>query len=99
MLADDGRLVIIGMQQGRRGEIDLGLLSRKRASVLAPVLRSRPLDQRLSIMAQVRERLWPLVADGRIHPVVHARLPLDQAGEAHRAMAAGEPFGKVLLLP
>ncbi len=98
-LADDGRLAIIGLQKGRRGEIDLGLLSAKRGTVLAPLLRSRPLAQRLTIVAEVRTHLWPLVAAGGIRPVVHARLPLAQAGEAHRAMAAGEPFGKILLLP
>lgn len=99
VLANDGRLAIIGLQKGRRGEIDLGLLSAKRGTVLAPLLRSRPLAQRLAIVAEVRTHLWPLVAAGGIRPVVHARLPLERAGEAHRAMAAGEAFGKLLLLP
>lgn len=99
MLADDGRLAVIGMQQGRRGELDLGLMMERRATVLVTALRSRPLAQKLAIMADVRDRVWPMVAAGRVRSVVHARLPLAQAGEAHRAMAAGEPFGKILLLP
>lgn len=99
VLADDGRLAVIGLQQGTRAELDLGLLLARRATVLGATLRGRPLEQRLAIVAAVREHAWPMVADGRVRPVVHARLPLALAGEAHRLMAAGEPFGKLLLLP
>jgi len=99
MLADDGRLAIVGLQKGRRGELDLGLMMDKRAGLVVTALRSRPLAQKLAIMADVRERVWPMVADLRVRPTVHARLPLERAGEAHRAMAAGEAFGKILLLP
>ena len=99
LLADDGRLAIIGLQRGRQAQLDLGLLMDKRATVLVTALRSRPPAQKLAIMADVREHVWPMVADGRIRPVVHARLPLAAAGEAHRVMAAGEQFGKLLLLP
>jgi putative PIG3 family NAD(P)H quinone oxidoreductase len=99
MLADDGRLAVVGLQKGRRGELDLGLMMDKRAGLVVTALRSRPLAQKVAIMADVRERVWPMVADGRIRPTVHARLPLERAGDAHRAMAAGEPFGKILLLP
>lgn len=99
MLADDGRLAVVGLQQGRRAELDLGLMMTRRASLVVTALRSRPLPQKLAIMADVRDRVWPMVLDGRVRPVVHARLPLADAAEAHRAMAAGEPFGKLLLLP
>lgn len=99
MLADDGRLAVVGLQKGRRGELDLGLMMDKRAGLVVTALRSRPLAQKLAIMADVRERVWPMVAAGRIRPVVHARLPLADAAEAHRAMAAGEAFGKILLVP
>lgn len=99
MLADDGRLAVVGLQQGRRAELDLGLMMARRASLVVTALRSRPLPQKLAIMADVRTHVWPMVLDGRVRPVVHARLPLADAAEAHRAMAAGEPFGKLLLLP
>ena len=99
VLADDGRLAIVGLQKGRRGELDLGLMMDKRAALVVTALRSRPLAQKLAIMAEVRERVWPMALDGRVRPTVHARLPLERAGEAHRAMAAGEAFGKILLLP
>ena len=99
MLAADGRLAIVGLQKGRRGELDLGLMMDKRAALVVTALRSRPLAQKLTIMADVREHVWPMVTAGRIRPVVHARLPLAAAAEAHRAMAAGEAFGKILLIP
>ncbi len=98
LLADDGRLAVIGLQLGRRGELDLGLMMDKRATLLVTALRSRPLAQKLAIMADVRENVWPWVAAGRVHPVVHAQLPLDRAADAHRTMAAGEAFGKLVLL-
>lgn len=99
MLADGGRLVVIGMQRGRRAEIDLGLLLSRRLSVIGTTLRSRAAPDKARIMAGVREHLWPLVAEGRIRPIVHAALPLDQAPAAHRLLDSGEVFGKLLLEP
>ncbi|MBO9553532.1 NAD(P)H-quinone oxidoreductase [Cellulomonas sp.] len=99
MLADGGRLVVIGMQRGRRGELDLGTLLSKRASIVGTMLRSRPLDQKVAIMDGVRRHVWPLVASGEVRPVVHARLPFDRAADAHRLLESGEAFGKVVLVP
>lgn len=99
VLAAGGRLAVIGMQKGRRGELDLGTLLTKRATVLGTTLRSRPREEKARIVAAVEERLWPRVQDGAVRPVVHARLPLEGAGDAHRLMASGEVFGKVLLEP
>lgn len=98
-LATGGRLAVVGMQQGRRGELDLGLLLTRRATVLGTTLRSRPPAEKARIVADVEERLWPAVERGEIRPVVHARIPLDEAERAHRLMASGEVFGKVLLEP
>lgn len=98
VLATGGRLVVIGMQRGSRGELDLGLLLRRRASVIGTTLRSRPADEKAAIVAAVREHVWPLVEDGRVRPVVHARLPLDDAARAHELLDSGEVFGKLLLV-
>ena len=97
VLAADGRLVIIGLQGGATAELDLGLLLRKRAALHATSLRARPLEQKAAICADVVERLWPLVASGRVRPVVHATYPMDQAADAHRAVAASDHVGKILL--
>ncbi len=98
-LAVGGRLVVIGLQQGRRGEIDLGLLLAKRASVHGTTLRSRPEQEKAAIVAEVAAHAWPMLADGRLRPIVHGRLPLAQAGRSHELLDSGQVFGKLLLVP
>jgi putative PIG3 family NAD(P)H quinone oxidoreductase len=98
VLADNGRLVVIGLQGGRSGEIDLGAMLSKRCALIATTLRGRPAAEKATIVAAVREHVWPLVADGRVRPVVHARYPLAEAARAHREMEASTHVGKLLLL-
>jgi putative PIG3 family NAD(P)H quinone oxidoreductase len=100
-LAPGGRLVIIGLQGGTKTELDINRLLRKRASVAATNLRGRPVDGpdgKAAIVAEVRAGLWPLIEAGRVKPVVHASLPMDQAAEAHRLLGAGGVIGKLLLV-
>jgi putative PIG3 family NAD(P)H quinone oxidoreductase len=102
LLATGGRLVVIGLQQGRRAELDLGLLLAKRASVHGTTLRSRPAAEKARIVAEVAAHAWPLVgtrADSPVRPVVHEVLPLAEAGRAHALLASGEVFGKLVLVP
>ncbi len=96
-LAQDGRLVIIGLQGGTRAEIDLNAMLRKRASLHATSLRSRPVDQKAAIVAGVRDVVWPLVAAGRIRPVIDATVPLAEAARAHAMLEDGQHVGKILL--
>lgn len=100
VLAVDGRLVIIGMQGGVRAELNIGTLIGKRLSVIGTALRNRPVEGpngKAAIVDAVVEAVWPMVSDGQVRPVIGARFPMSQAAEAHRALAAGETFGKVLL--
>ena len=96
-LQQDGRLVIIGMQGGVKGELNVGALLGKRASVFAAGLRFRPPDQKAAIVADVRERLWPLVEEGSVKPIVGQVVPMAEASSAHRILEEGSVFGKVLL--
>jgi NADPH:quinone reductase-like Zn-dependent oxidoreductase len=96
-LATEGRLVVIGLQGGTKGELDLNALLRKRGAVIATTLRSRPVEEKSAICASVVENVWPLVADGQVRPVVHTTLPLSEAAEGHRLMEAGDNVGKILL--
>jgi putative PIG3 family NAD(P)H quinone oxidoreductase len=96
-LATEGRLVVIGLQGGNKGELNLGQLLRKRGAVIATTLRSRPSEEKAAICAAVVEHVWPLLADKIVRPVVHTTLPLEQAAEAHRMMEAGDHVGKLLL--
>lgn len=97
-LATGGRLVVIGMQGGRKAELDLGALLAKRASVAATALRSRPLAEKAAIVRGVREQVWPLVESGAIRPVVDRRVPMAEAAEAHRLVESSDHLGKVLLV-
>ncbi len=96
-LATNGRLVVIGLQGGTKGELNLGVLLAKRAAVIATSLRSRPDDEKAAIVAAVREHVWPLIEAGRVVPVIQERLPLARAGEAHGILEASQHIGKVLL--
>ncbi|MEK6443545.1 NAD(P)H-quinone oxidoreductase [Pseudonocardia sp. T1-2H] len=100
-LASDGRLMVIGMQGGVKAELNLGVLLSKRASVTAMGLRGRPVEgpnSKAAVVAGVREEIWPMFADGRVKPIVHARFPLRDAAEAHRMLDAGGVVGKLLLV-
>jgi putative PIG3 family NAD(P)H quinone oxidoreductase len=98
-LKPDGRIAIIGMQGGRKGELDLGALMAKRGSVSATTLRARPAADKARIVRAVRDRVWPLVDAGTIRPVIHTTLPMAEAMKAHRLMESGDHIGKILLLP
>lgn len=97
-LATGGRLVVIGLQGGRKGELDLARLLAKQATVAATALRSRPLAEKAEIVAGVRTEVWPLVESGRIRPVIDRRLPMAQAARAHEIVAENAHLGKVLLV-
>lgn len=99
-LAADGRLVVIGMQGGVKAELNLGKLIGKRTRVIGTALRSRPVagpHGKGVIVSAVRDAVWPMIADGRVRPVIGARLPIERAGEAHALLTSGEVSGKVVL--
>jgi putative PIG3 family NAD(P)H quinone oxidoreductase len=97
-LAADGRIANIGMQGGRKAELDLSKLMSKRGTIMSTTLRARPEEQKKAIVAAVRKHVWPLIDAGKIRPVIDRELPLREAAEAHRIMAASTHTGKILLL-
>ncbi|MGN6300389.1 MAG: NAD(P)H-quinone oxidoreductase [Angustibacter sp.] len=99
VLAPNGRLVVIGLQGGTKAELNLSALLSKRAAVIATSLRARPVAEKAAIVAAVREHVWPLVEAGAVRPVVHERLPLERASDAHRLLEDSGHVGKVLLTP
>ena len=102
VLADGGRLVVIGMQGGATGELAIGKLLAKRGSVAATALRSRPATGpggKADIVAAVRREVWPDVERGVVRPIVDRRFPMSRAAEAHALVEASGHIGKVLLLP
>jgi putative PIG3 family NAD(P)H quinone oxidoreductase len=96
-LATGGRLVIIGFQGGLTGELNIGTLMRKRAGIASIALRPLPMADKARLVAEVREKLWPLVARGRVRPIIGQTVPLREAGGAHRIVEKGGVLGKILL--
>jgi len=101
-LAIGGRLVIIGMQGGLTGELNVGALIAKRARVIGLNVRNRPLTgpgSKAEIVAAVAEKEWPLVTQGLVRPVISAKLPLADAERGQAMLDSKDSVGKVLLLP
>jgi putative PIG3 family NAD(P)H quinone oxidoreductase len=100
-LADDSELIVIGLQGGVRGELNLGKLMSKRAGVIGTTLRSRPVDGphgKGAIVREVVAHVWPMISDGRVRPIIGARFPIQEAAAAHRLLSSGDVVGKVILL-
>ena len=99
-LAEDGRLVIIALQGGTKGNFDAGKVLRRRLHITGSTLRPRPVAFKAAIARNLRERIWPLIEAGRIKPVVHATFDAasaDGAANAHRLMETNQHIGKIVL--
>ncbi len=96
-LAVGGRLVVIGLMGGAQSELNLALMLARRLSVIGSTLRTRRTEEKAAIVRAFRDRFGHSLAAGRLRPVVHAVLPLADAGAAHRLMKASEHFGKIVL--
>ncbi|MFD0362046.1 NAD(P)H-quinone oxidoreductase [Nocardia sp. GCM10030253] len=99
-LARHGHLVVIGMQGGVAGELNLATLLSKWGNIHANNVRNRPAtgnQSKAAIIADLNRHVWPLIADGTIVPVIHAELAIEDAPEAHRLLDSSETFGKVIL--
>lgn len=96
-LAEDGRLVTIAVLGGAKAEINMAVVMMRRFSLTGSTLRARSDDFKAALAADIHARVWPLVTSGKLRPVMDARFPLEQAGEAHRRMELGEHIGKIVL--
>jgi putative PIG3 family NAD(P)H quinone oxidoreductase len=97
VLATDGRIAVIGMLGGTKGELNLATLMGKRATIYAASLRARPVEQKAAIVAGTEAHVWPQISHGLVKPVVHAVLPLEEAALAHRLVESSAHIGKVVL--
>jgi NADPH2:quinone reductase len=96
-LADGGRIVLIALLGGGKAEINLGEILRRRLTLTGSTLRPRPVAFKAAIAKQLKERVWPLIEEGRIKPVIHRVFPAEQAADAHAMMEASEHIGKIVL--
>lgn len=97
-LALDGRLLIINVQGGSSGQLDIAKLMHRRASIIGSTLRARSAAQKGEIAEKLRAQVWPLLpAKNPIRPIVDSTFPLAQAALAHMRMESGEHIGKIIL--
>ncbi len=92
-----GRMIVVGLTAGRKAEIDLGVMLRKRLRVVGTSLRSRPLEEKIAAAQALRRQVLPLLADGRVRPIVDEVFDFEDAPEAHRRMEGNANFGKLVL--
>ena len=96
-LAIEGRLSVIALLGGRDAKLDLGLLLRKRLTVVGSVLRARPVAEKGAVADSLRREIWPLIAGGKIKPVIDSTFPLADAAKAHARMETSAHVGKIVL--
>ncbi|MBD2785904.1 NAD(P)H-quinone oxidoreductase [Xenorhabdus sp. DI] len=96
--ATEGRIIQIGVQSGKAKELDLMLLLKKRLTITGSTLRSRCVEDKANIARELREKVWPLLVQGKIKPQIFKTFPLNQASEAHALMESSEHIGKIMLV-
>jgi len=96
-LAEDGRLVIIAVQGGIQSEFNAGLVLRRRLQITGSTLRPRPVAFKSAIAQSLRQHVWPLIAAGKIKPVIHSTFAAAHAADAHVLMESNQHIGKIVL--
>lgn len=96
-LADEGRLVMINMMKGKDVSIDLSIIMRKRLMITGSMLRSRDIAFKAAIAQSLEQHIWPLLASGKIKPVIYKVFPASEAAQAHRLMESSAHIGKLVL--
>jgi NADPH2:quinone reductase len=96
-LAEDGRLVIIAVQGGIKAEFNAGMVLRRRLTITGSTLRPRPIAFKAAIARSLQAHVWPLLADGRIKPVIYRVFPAAEAAQAHELMESNRHIGKLVL--
>jgi NADPH2:quinone reductase len=99
LLAPDGRLCFIAFLQGSKAEVNFLPVLVKRLTIGGSTLRPRPVAFKAAIARNLEEKVWPLIGEGRIKPVIHQAFPLAEAAEAHSLMESSAHIGKIVLVP
>lgn len=96
-LAEDGRLALIATQGGTAAQVDAGMVLRKRLTLTGSTLRPRSVAYKSALAQDLRSEVWPLIAAGRVKPVIHQVFPAAQAAQAHALMESSAHVGKIVL--
>ena len=92
-----GPLISCGLMGGAETNLSLGRMMMKRLRIIGSTLRARPVAAKTAVMAELHQRVWPLIAAGTIRPIVEEVIPIAEAGRAHELIASDTTFGKVIL--
>src|ERR1700743_1292859 len=96
-LAEEGRLVMINAVRGNEVQVDLLQVMRKRLIITGSMLRSREIEFKSAIARSLEKHIWPLLASGKIKPIIHSVFPAEEAAKAHELMESSEHIGKIVL--
>ena len=97
MLALRGRIVVVGLTAGATAQFNMGLLLRKRLTIVGTVLRARPLEEKIALARDLSEHILPLFDAGKLKPVVDRVFPFEEIRAAHQLMESNKTFGKIVL--
>jgi len=97
LLGLNGRLVLIGLMGGNAAQINLAMLLMKRLRVIGSTLRTRPVEEKAVVMAQLLEKVWPKIVSGEIKPIVDTVFPIEEVEKAHALVESDETIGKVVM--
>jgi NADPH:quinone reductase-like Zn-dependent oxidoreductase len=97
-LALRGRMVQVGTTAGAKATLDFATVMSKRLTIIGTVLRARSNEEKATATRLFSEQVLPLLADGRVRPVVDRVYKMDDIREAHERMESNESFGKIVLL-
>jgi NADPH:quinone reductase len=98
VLALKGRIVVVGLTAGHMAQFNMGILLRKRGTVVGTTLRARPVEEKIALARDFSARMIPLFGSGRLKPIVDRVLSFDQIAEAHRVMESNATLGKLVLV-
>lgn len=96
-LADDGRLMLIALLDGRKGTLDMGQVLHRRLTISGATLRPRSVEFKAAIAANLRQHVWPLLESGQVKPIIYQVFPLEKAADAHALMESSTHVGKIIL--
>lgn len=97
VLAERGRMIVVGTVAGARADLDLGRLLRRRLTIIGTVLRARPVEEKIQLAREFSSNVIPLLASRRVRPVVERVLPFSAIADAHRLLESNRTFGKIVL--
>jgi putative PIG3 family NAD(P)H quinone oxidoreductase len=98
LLAPDGRLVQIGLLGGAKAQINIAPILQRRLTFTGSTLRSRSVEEKGAIARDLEARVWPLLASGRVRPIIDSTFPLERAADAHRRLESSQHVGKIVLV-